>query len=223
MTIRSGSNLVRGSAALTVACIVGGIVGAVALGSAVDVVVRRYSSDIVAASVAAPFALAVIIFAAREWGRRMSTAAGIGDPVRTGKSTMLLVALPFILVGSLLSPLEPPAVRMAGEHSLPIHAAYMALFVPATLIVAGIGGFGLGRGMRDNALGSRFAVVAAPVAALAFLLVAGFMYLIGWRVGSPDAARRATMLVVTTVSTIGAALAAGAGIGWSIGNQSAES
>jgi hypothetical protein len=216
VTLRNGTSLIGDSALLTAACIVGGIAGAVALGSAVDAVVRRYSSDVVAASVAAPFALAVIILAARQWGRRMSAAAGIGDPARTGKSTMLFVALPFILVGSLLSPLEPPAVRFAGEHSLPIHAAYIALFVPATLIVAGIGSFGLGRGMRDNTLGSRFAAVAAPAAALAFLLVAGFMYLIGWRVGSPDAARRATMLVVTTVSTIGAALAGGAGIGWSI-------
>ena len=60
----------------------------------------------------------------------------------------------------------------------------------------------------------RFAIVVGICAALAFLIVDLSMDAIGWRVGAPDAGRRATMLVVTLLSVIAAALSAGGAIGW---------
>lgn len=202
----------RRASLITAGCIVGGIAGAIAIGSVVDKLLTRFSL-VIGRGLAAVCALAVIILAAREWGRLMSRVSSIGDPERTGKWTALYVALPFIIVGSLLSPLEPPAVRIAARHDFPIHAAYLVLFVPAALLVSSLGAFGLGRGLKDNQLGRRLAVVAGPPSAFAFFLVGIFMYAIGWRVGEPDAGRRATMLVVTALSSTAAALAGGAGIG----------
>jgi hypothetical protein len=123
------------------------------------------------------------------------------------------VGIPLIAVGGGLAPLEPAAVRIANGWGLPIHAAYLGLFVPATFIVAALGSFGLGRGLRDKRLGLRLASVAAPAAAIAFLIVASLMYAIGWRIGEPDAGRRATMLVVSALSATAAAFAAGGAIG----------
>jgi len=206
---------VRSASLTTTACIVGGIVGAVAVGSLVDRLLTPLSL-IIGRGLAAACALAIIILAAREWGIRMSRFAAIGNPERIGKWTALYLALPFIIVGSLLSPLEPAAVRIASRNDFPIHAAYLVLFVPATLLVASLGAFGLGRALKDNQLGTRLASAAGPASALAFFLVGVFMYVIGWRVGAADAGRRATMLVVTGLSATAAALGGGAGIGWGL-------
>jgi hypothetical protein len=43
------------------------------------------------------------------------------------------------------------------------------------------------------------------------------MYALGWRVGAPNAGRRATMLVVTALSASAAAIAAGGAIGARLG------
>jgi len=61
----------------------------------------------------------------------------------------------------------------------------------------------------------RLASAAAPSAAIAFLVVASLMYVLGWRIGEPGAARRATMLVVSALSVAAAALAAG----WALGRK----
>jgi hypothetical protein len=164
-------------------------------------------------------ALAIFFVAARMWGRRVSEIAGVGDPQRAGWWTGFLVGIPLIAAGGGLAPLEPVAVRIANGWGLPIHAAYLGLFVPAAFIVTALGSFGLGRGLRDNRLGFRLASVAAPAAAVAFLIVASLMYALGWRIGEPGAGRRATMLVVSAISVTGAALAAG----WAIGRRLEQS
>jgi len=185
---------------------------AVAAGSAIDALLS-HRSLIIGRGLAAIAALTIFALAARLWGRRISALSGVGDPARIGVSTALFVGIPLIVVASGLAPLEPAAVRIASAWGLPIHAAYLGLFVPATLIVTAIGSYGLGRGVRDNQLGRLLAAAAAPAAAAAFLIVAALMYVIGWRIGEPGAGRRATMLVVTALSAIGAAFVAGALIG----------
>jgi len=59
----------------------------------------------------------------------------------------------------------------------------------------------------------RLSARAALAAVIAFLAVDVLMYALGWRVGAPNAAKRATMLVVTMLSASAAAIAAGAAIG----------
>ena len=206
---------VRSVIVVTASCLIGGLVLALAVGSAIDGLLFR-PWHFAGRGLAAIAALAIFALAARLWGRRISELSGVGDPARTGISTAFFVGIPLIVIGGGLAPLEPAAVRIASGQGLPIHAAYIGLFVPAALIVAAIGSFGLGRGLRDNHLGVRLAKVAAPSAAAAFLLAALLMYALGWHVGGPGAARRATMLVVTAVSVTAAALAAGAAIGMTL-------
>jgi hypothetical protein len=59
----------------------------------------------------------------------------------------------------------------------------------------------------------RLAANAGAAALLTFLAVDLLMYALGWRVGAPNAGRRATMLVVTALSASAAAIAAGGAIG----------
>jgi len=200
-------NLRHPIASTTVGYLVGGIVVAIAVGSAIDALITHHwflGGRILAGSAA----LTIFFGAARSWGRRMAELTG-GDRERAGRQAALFVGIPLIVVGGGLAPLEPVAVRIAAGWGLPIHAAYLGLFVPATFIVAALGSFGLGRGLRDNQFGLRLASGAAPAAAVAFLFIASLMYVLGWRIGEPGAARRATMLVVSALSVAAAALAAG--------------
>jgi hypothetical protein len=59
----------------------------------------------------------------------------------------------------------------------------------------------------------RIALTTGAASALAFLIVYLAMDAAGWRVGSPGAARRATMLVVTALGSLSATIAAGAALG----------
>lgn len=202
----------RRVALVTAACLIGGIVLAIAVGSAIDALVSRHWF-VLGRGLAAVAALTIFALAARLWGRRISELSGVGNPGQAGASTAFFVGIPLIVIGGGLAPLEPVAVRIASGWGLPIHAAYIGLFVPATLIVSGIGAFGLGRALAGNQLGVRLAAAAAPSAAASFLVAALLMYALGWHVGGPDAGRRATMLVVTAISATAAALSAGAAIG----------
>lgn len=204
----------RTPALTTATFLVGGIVVAVAAGSAIDALLSRHWF-FVGRGLAAVAALGIFFASARIWGRRISEITSVGDPRRAGLWSAFFVGIPLIAAGGGLAPLEPIAVRIANGRGLPIHAAYLGLFVPATLIIAALGSFGLGRGLKNNHLGRRLASVAAPVAAVAFFIVASLMYALGWRIGEPGAGRRATMLVVTALSATAAALAAG----WAIGRK----
>ena len=96
---------------------------------------------------------------------------------------------------------------------MPIHLVYRLLFIPAAFVVAAAGAFALGCGLRDARLGASLAAWAGLGAASAFLLINLLMDALGWRVGAPHAAERATMLVVSLLSATAAAIAAGATIG----------
>src|SRR5438045_9323433 len=166
---QSKANLPRKIAGTTAGYLVGGIVVAIAAGSAVDALVtRRWFFG--GRSLAGATALAIFLGAARLWGRRIAKITG-GNRERAGWMAALFVALPLIAAAAGLAPLEPVAVRIANEWGLPIHAAYLGLFVPATFIVAALGSFGLGRGLRDNRFGFSLASGAAPVAAVGFIIV----------------------------------------------------
>jgi hypothetical protein len=56
-------------------------------------------------------------------------------------------------------------------------------------------------------------MTTGAAACVAFLTIYLLMDLAGWRVGGPDTAKRATMLVVTGLGSLGAALAGGAALG----------
>jgi hypothetical protein len=95
-----------------------------------------------------------------------------------------------------------------------VHAVYTLVFVPATALIAASGAYALGQALRDWRFGIRLSLVAGVSAAVAFLLSALLMAALGWRVGAPRAAERATMLVVTAVGAAAAAILAGGAIGY---------
>jgi hypothetical protein len=73
------------------------------------------------------------------------------------------------------------------------------------LVIAGVGALALGTGLYRAAFGLRLAIPAGLAAAAAFLAVDLLMDAVGWRVGAPDAGRRATMVVVTAIGLLAAA------------------
>jgi hypothetical protein len=198
------------AAAITARDLIGGIVIAVALGSLADtlplpLVPRRVIDAVVA--------LSVTLLAGRLWGRDMATLAHASDPSVAGKLTALSVGPAIIAAGAILAAIEPVAVARATRAGYSIHFVYSMLFVPMTGIVAAVGAFALGVGIEGRRLATRLAANAGVTALVAFLAIDLLMYALGWRVGAPNAARRATMLVVTVLSASAAAVAAGAAIG----------
>src|SRR4029453_9621895 len=100
-----------------------------------------------------------------------------------------------------------------AQSGLEIHDVYTLLFVPATFLVVAAGSFALGLGLGDARFGLSLALRSGLPAMVAFLVISRLMDALGWRVGGPNAAARATMVVVTLISMVGTAVVAGAVIG----------
>jgi hypothetical protein len=75
-------------------------------------------------------------------------------------------------------------------------------------------GWSLGLALRDRALGWRMGLSGGLAAALGFLVVNLTLDALGFRVGAPFAAERATMLVTAFSSNAGGALLAGGVLTW---------
>lgn len=205
-------SMIGHAAALTTRDVVGGLLLAAAAGGVFDalatplpVLPRRIFSVAIA--------MAVLFQAMNLWSRDMARLAGQPGAQPIGTAGALLLAVLFGTVGFALGMTEPFVVGRAASQGVQIHQVYMILFITATLLIAAAGTFTLGRGLCGNRLAVRLAMGSGIAAATAFLAVALTMDAVGWRVGAPDAAKRATMVVVTTLGLIAAGIAAGAVIG----------
>ena len=156
---------------------------------------------------------AVLVIASRAWGRAIASQTGCPDPRRIGTVAALVFAPMLIAVGIVLGLLEPLFVRLGAAEGLPIHVVFTLLFVPSAFLVAGVTALAMGWMVNNVQTALLLALQTGAAAAVAFLAVDLFMDAIGWRVGAPGAARRATMLVVTLLGSLGAALAGGAVLG----------
>ena len=159
--------------------------------------------------------------AAGAWARRMVRLTDLGHEQRVVWAAALALGPSVVLAGVSLAAAETTLIPQSADARLPIHVIYSLLFVPAALLVAAIGGFALGSGARGVRLGVSLAVRAGLSGGLAFLLIDLAMDALGWRVGGPDAGHRATMVVVTALGTIGAALAAGGALGHRLSRSAA--
>ncbi|UCH60822.1 MAG: hypothetical protein JSV61_04900 [Anaerolineales bacterium] len=156
----------------------------------------------------------VLMFAGgAAWGRAVARITGSPEAWRMGWAGALSFAPAVILAGITLGSLEGLLVERAAGPDLPIHQLFTLLFVPAAFIVAGLGGLALGIAQRDWTLAGKLGFWVGLAAAGAFLLVDIVMDALGWRVGAPGAAQRATMLTVMLLGNLGAALAGGAVVG----------
>lgn len=206
----SRSSLVVPAAALTARDLIGGLVFGVALGAAVAALPMPL---ILGRGLAGVVTLSVTLAAGWVWGRDVALLVRHATPAATARSTALLFGPAVLIVGAVLAAIEPIAVPRATRAGFSVHAVYTVLFIPATAFVAAMGAFALGRGLDGSRTGLRFAGRATLAAVVAFLAVDAAMYTLGWRVGAPNAGRRATMLVVTVLGATAAATAAGAAIG----------
>jgi hypothetical protein len=157
--------------------------------------------------------LGIIIAAGAVWGYLMGRATDVGKTRRMTWAGGLSFAPSLILAGILLARLEVAIIERGGGPDLPVHVVFTLLFVPAAFFIAGMGGLALGFAQGSWRLAGRLALGGALAGGLAFLVVNLVMDALGWRVGAPGAAERATMLTVMMVSNLGTALAGGAVIG----------
>lgn len=204
--------LVVRAAAITARDIVGGLLAGVAVGALVDelgrplpMLLRRGLSIIVATT--------AMILIGRAWGRDMGRLVGLSDVGSVGRGVAIAFGPAVAIVALALAAAEPAAIERGARSGVGIHVVYTLLFVPAAFLVAGVGAFALGRSIHGAISGMRLATAAGVAAAAAFLAVDLLMDAAGWRVGGPNAARRATMVTVTALGICAAGIAAGAAIG----------
>ncbi len=157
--------------------------------------------------------LSIVGFASAGWGRIMARLTGASQPRRMVKAGVLSFGPSLVLAGFFLSSLEVAIVERGSRPSLPIHIVFTILFVPAVFWVAGLGGLALGLAHGNWSLAWRCALGSGLAGSMTFLLVVLLMDQIGYRVGAPGAAERATMLTVMMTGNLGAALAGGAALG----------
>jgi hypothetical protein len=159
-------------------------------------------------------AIAIMVLAGAAWARTIAARLGFAETQRVTWAGALGFGPMVILIASALTLLEPRAV---SAQTFPIHVVYGLLFVPATFAVAAgtIATLSIGLRMERRA-GLSLALKSGAASALAFLVAYLAMDAAGWQVGAPEARQRATMLVVTGVSTLAAAVAGGFVLGSSL-------
>lgn len=170
-------------------------------------------------------ALAGLLGAGAAWGWAMDRLAKTGERRRMLWAGALGFSVPTFIAMLALLPLESLAedvARAVSSGPPPIHRIFTLLFVPTAFILAGLGAGALGVAQRDRRLAFRMAIRSGLAAGLAFLAVNLIMEALGWVVGAPRAAERATMLTVLAVSCIGASLAGGTAVGYQLTTKEAQ-
>ncbi|MDX1438023.1 MAG: hypothetical protein R3335_14520, partial [Anaerolineales bacterium] len=199
----------------TAGTLVAGMVLSIAAASGISELLPMHV--VARSAVAALPALAGLFASGAAWGWSMDRLGKTGEPRRMAWAGALGFSLPTFVAMLTLFALEgaiEAAFRLAGGQPPPIHRIFTILFVPTAVILAGGGAWALGAALHNRQLSWRMALAAGPAAGLAFLSVNLVMESLGWVVGAPRAAERATMVTVLAVSCLGAALAGGTMVGY---------
>ncbi len=147
------------------------------------------------------------------WGYLLARIHRIQETKRMSIAGAISFGPAVVAAALLLNTLERTLVEQGRLPGVPIHVVFTLLFVPSTFLVAAAGGLAIAYGSRNQPQWLRFTLATGVAAALAFLAINLAMDSIGWRVGAPGAAERATMLTVMFLGTSAAALSAGAVLG----------
>jgi hypothetical protein len=153
------------------------------------------------------------------WGRTIARLCHLQQPRRIAWAAFVSFGPVLILAGFGLSALEVAIVERGHGVSLPLHWTFTLLFVPAVFLVTGVVGLVLGAVSGGRSLAWRSALGTGLAGGAAFLLVDLVLYGLGWEVGAPGAAQRATMLTVMFSGNLGASLAGGAVLGAILGDH----
>lgn len=146
------------------------------------------------------------------WTRALIRPLNLSHATRVCAVGAVCVAATTTLCIITLSRLEEYFVAN-GNSPIAIHQLYTLLFVPATFLTTAITAGGIGRAIGHTAFAVRLALQTGSAAALAYLVLNILQDLLGRRVGGPNAADTATMITVTLVCYIAAALTTSAVMG----------
>lgn len=160
------------------------------------------------AAVASIPAIAGFLAAGAAWGMAIGQQLGHTDRRKFGIAGVLGFApiTSILVIG--FGMLEQQIFAFVGP-SVPIHRLFTILFTLSALLITGVSVFVLSRALGFPRRAGILALRAALAAAGAFLLVNLTMESLGWVVGAPRAAERATMLVVMLLGKLAAAFTAG--------------
>lgn len=206
--------LVQG-ATLTVVTLVGGLLLGVIVGSLVFNTLPGHSiltPNAIHISLAALPAFAGFLGGSALWGLGLGRMAGATNARRMALAGMLGFAPITLVLGLGLSAVEPYVVERLGAL-FPIHRLFTFMFVPSAFLIAGLSAGAIGLGLSDRPLAARLLWRVGLTAALAFLVVNLALEALGWVVGAPGAAERATMLTVMFSGNLAAAVTGGAVMG----------
>jgi len=147
------------------------------------------------------------------WGVQMGRLAGAQNPRRMAWAGTLGFGSITIALAAGLGVAEPFLVAQLSAAGQPIHRAFTLFFVPSAFLIAGISAWAIGVGLQKIRLAWSLLWRVGLVAATTFLVINLIMESLGWVVGAPGAAQRATMVTVLAMGNICAALAGGAMMG----------
>jgi hypothetical protein len=204
---------------LTVLTLFGGLLVGLAAGDLVFRLIPGSSLEDVKlghAAVAALPALGGFLAGGAAWGVQMGRLAGHTETRRLSVAGMLGFAPITILLAAGLGLAEPAIVGFLGARGQPIYRVFTLLFVPSAFIIAGVSAGAIGRALGRPRLARNLFWQVGLTAALTFLVVNLAMESLGWVIGAPNAAARATMVKVLAFGNITAAITGGAVMGWKI-------
>jgi hypothetical protein len=214
-TLRPYKSALRG-AFLTVLTLFGGLVVGLAAGDLVFHLIPGSSLEDVKlghAAIAAVPALVGFLMGGAAWGVQMGRLAGNTETRRLSAAGMLGFGPITIVLAAGLGLAEPAIVGYFGGHGLPIYRVFTLLFVTSALIIAGASAWAIGLALGYPKLALALCWQVGLTAALTFLVVNLTMESLGWVIGAPNAAERATMVTVLAVGNIAAAITGGAMMG----------
>lgn len=214
----SGVRVATLGATLTVIVLAGGLIAGFIGGFATFQALSGRVPD------ALTFTLALLVFSTSTllgsalWGVGMARLVHVQALQRAAWAGMLgFLPITLLLIFGLQAA-EPLVFRT----NLPLHRLFTLLFVPSAGLIAGTSSLAVGWALRLGPTAPGLALRVSHTAALAFLAVNLGMEALGWQVGGPGAAERATMLTVLFVSNLGAALVGRAMLGLRLAHQFTE-
>jgi len=200
--------------------LIGSFIVGGALGAILNERLPGHLTDLVNILLSAIPAFGGVFAGGAAWGWAMSRITRAGDAKRMAWAGAIGFGPTLILVAFALTFFENLIVEQGKGPQLPIHNVFTFLFVPAAAIIAGVGAFALGIGIRDRTLALKLLWLGALMGGVAFLIVNLGLDAMGFRVGAPGAEQRATMLVTAFLGNFTAALAGGGMIGAKLGRIS---
>jgi len=203
------------SAALTVLALGGGLMASFMVGSVTSQALEGRVPSTLTYTLAALVSSASMLSGGALWGVGMAHLARVPASRRAAWAG----SLGFVPITALLAVGLAAAEPIVFRANLPVYRLFTVLFVPSAGLIAGTSSLALGWALGWGRAAPALALRVGLTAALAFLAVDLGMEALGWQVGGPGAAERATMLTVLIISNLGAALAGGAMLGLSLAKR----